>query len=106
MVRLVGPSVAAELLIEGRVFDARTAYEKGLVTRVVGSEVFKQELDETVQNVCASGIYAARSHKRQIRRLMADNSPLSREERLEVYKFVETDEYHRGIEAFLAKGGR
>ena len=36
--RLVGPSVSAELLIDGRLFDARTAREKGLVTRVVEAE--------------------------------------------------------------------
>ncbi|WP_210249208.1 enoyl-CoA hydratase/isomerase family protein [Methylobacterium sp. WL2] len=64
--RLVGPSVTAELLIEGRLFDARTAYEKGLVSRVVGNDDFEREVAAAVENICASGILAARSHKRQI----------------------------------------
>lgn len=106
VVRLVGPAVAAELLIEGRTFDARTAYEKGLITRAVDSEVFQDEVDRTVENVCRSGVFAARSHKRQIRRLVVDPSPVSFEERLEVYRFVETEDYHQGIKAFLARSDR
>src|SRR6476661_6645937 len=35
LVRLVGPSVALEILLEGRIFDAAEAKEKRLVTRVV-----------------------------------------------------------------------
>src|SRR6185437_16808225 len=35
LVRLAGPSVALEILLEGRIFDAAEAKEKGLVTRVV-----------------------------------------------------------------------
>lgn len=104
--RLVGPSVSAELLIEGRLFDARTAYEKGLVSRVVEAEDFEGAIAETVENICASGILAARSHKRQIRRLMRDAAPVTRAERMEVYGFAENEEYRRGVEAFLAKAGR
>ena len=104
--RLVGPSVSAELLIEGRLFDARTAREKGLVTRVVEAEDFEAAIAETVENICASGILAARSHKRQIRRLMRDAAPVTSAERMEVYGFAESDEYRRGVEAFLAKATR
>lgn len=106
LVRLVGASTAAELLLEGRILDARVAYEKGLVTRVVGKDLFQQEVDRTIENIRRSGIFAARSHKRQIRRLMEDASAVSLEERMEVYKFVDTDDYHRGVEAFLAKADR
>lgn len=104
LVRLVGPSVAAELLIEGRIFDAQEAHEKGIVARVVSPDCFQQEVDHCIENIRQSGSFAARSHKRQIRRLMTDASPVSTEERMEVYKFVETADYHRGIETFLAKG--
>lgn len=106
LVRVVGPSVAAELLIEGRVLDAQTAYEKGLVTRVVGSGALQGAVEETAGNVLRSGSFAARSHKRQIRRLAVDPSPVSLEERMEVYRFVDTEEYHQGIKAFLAKADR
>ena len=35
LVRLAGPAVALEILLEGRIFDAAEAKDKGLVTRVV-----------------------------------------------------------------------
>ena len=35
LLRLVGPGVAAELLLEGRLFDAHEAAARGLVTRAV-----------------------------------------------------------------------
>ncbi|MHB2206498.1 hypothetical protein [Methylobacterium sp. CM6257] len=59
-----------------------------------------------VENICASDILAARSHKRQIQRLMQDAAPVTRAERMEVYGFAENGEYRRGVEAFLAKAGR
>lgn len=104
--RLVGPSVTAELLIEGRILDAPTACQKGLVTRVAGPDDFEEEVAATTKNIRASGVLAARSHKRQIRRLMEDASPVSRDERMDVYRFADSEEYHRGVAAFLAKADR
>ncbi|WP_407525832.1 enoyl-CoA hydratase/isomerase family protein [Methylobacterium oryzisoli] len=104
--RLVGPSVAAELLIEGRILDARTACAKGLITRVAGKGEFEAEVAATTKNICASGILAARSHKRQIRRLMEDASPVTAAERMDVYRFADSEEYRRGVSAFLAKTDR
>ncbi|MDP4003967.1 enoyl-CoA hydratase/isomerase family protein [Methylobacterium sp. NEAU K] len=104
--RLVGPSVTAELLIEGRLFDARTACEKGLVSRVVEEDDFERAVAATVENICASGILAARSHKRQIQRLMRDATAVTSAERMEVYSFAESEEYQHGVAAFLAKTDR
>ncbi|MCB4806175.1 enoyl-CoA hydratase/carnithine racemase [Methylobacterium brachiatum] len=104
--KLVGPAVTAELLIEGRLFDAQTAHEKGLVSRVVQTEAFERATIETVENICASGIRAARSHKQQIRRLMQDATAVTRAERMEVYSFADSEEYKRGVEAFLTKARR
>lgn len=94
--RLVGPATTAELLLEGRIYNASVAYEKGLVTRVVPCEQFEIAVDETVRNIAMSGVFAARAHKRQIRRLMLDVSPVSLEERMRDYAFVDTDEYRVG----------
>ena len=104
--RLVGPSVAAELLIEGRILDARTAYEKGLVSQVVRQGDFEEAVAVSTGNVCASGILAARSHKRQIRRLMRDATPVTLTERMEIYGFAESEEYRRGVATFLARADR
>jgi hypothetical protein len=37
---------------------------------------------------------------------MQDASAVSREERMDVYRFAESEEYHRGVAAFLAKANR
>ena len=53
LVRLVGPGVALEILLEGRIFDAGEAKEKGLVTRVVPDD-----------RVAAEARATARAHRR------------------------------------------
>ena len=37
---------------------------------------------------------------------MRDAAPVTRAERMEVYGFAESEEYRRGVEAFLAKAAR
>ena len=54
LVRLVGESVALEILLEGRVFDAAEAKDKGLVTRVVPDD-----------QVAAEARATARAHRRR-----------------------------------------
>jgi len=57
LVRLAGPAVALEILLEGRIFDAAEAKDKGLVTRIVpdaevATDVRHADLDRPA---CASG---------------------------------------------------
>lgn len=99
--RLAGPTAAAELLLEGRIYSSREAYEKGIVTRVVPDDGLENEIADTVRNIAQSGLAAARSHKHQIRRLTIDSTPVSTEERMRIYEFAETDEYRQGYRAFL-----
>lgn len=101
--RLVGPATLAELLIQGRVYDAQRAYEKGLVTQVAPVGHFEAELEEIVVGICRSSIGAARSHKQQIRRLTLDPSSVSLEERMQHYVFAETQEYRDGLRGFIEK---
>lgn len=103
LVRWVGPAVAAELLIEGRIFDAQEACRKGLVARVVEDECLDEAVETTVRNITASGAWASRSHKRQIRRIALDPTPVTLEERMREYAFAETEEYRSGYRRFLAK---
>jgi enoyl-CoA hydratase/carnithine racemase len=103
--RLVGPTTTAELLIEGCTYDADLAREKGIVTRVFSSERFESAVAESVKNINQCGAMATRIHKRQIRRLMVDASPVSLEERMRDYAFADTDEYRQGRLRFLGPVG-
>lgn len=99
---LVGPSVALELLLEGRTFLAPEALAKGLVGRVVPLAEFDAEVRKTVSRVCKGAPLSARRHKRFVRRL-SEPAPLSAEEIAEGFACFDTEDYQTGYRAFLDK---
>ena len=102
LVRLVGPTVALEILLEGRVFDAAEALAKGLVTRVVPDALVAVEAQAAAQRIAEGAPLAARWHKRFARRL-ADPRPLTATEHDECFDCFDTDDFREGYAAFLAK---
>jgi enoyl-CoA hydratase/carnithine racemase len=102
VLRLVGPAVAREILLEGRLLNAAEAYAKGLVTRVVADEALEQEAQATAQRIAAGAPLVARWHKQWIARLM-DGRPLSLEEKRASFAFLDTADYAEGLAAFLEK---
>jgi enoyl-CoA hydratase/carnithine racemase len=51
MLRAAGPNVALEMLLEGRIWGAREAYEKGLVNRVVSDAGVTEEAYATARRI-------------------------------------------------------
>jgi enoyl-CoA hydratase/carnithine racemase len=102
LVRLVGPAVALEILLEGRIFDAAEAKEKGLVTRVVPDEQVADEARATAERIAEGAPLAARWHKKFARRL-ADPRPLTEAEMDECFDCFDTEDFRIGYRAFLAK---
>ena len=102
LMRLVGPSVALEILLEGRIFDAAEAKDKGLVTRVVADDSVAAEARATAERIADGAPLAARWHKRFARRL-ADPRPLAAEELDECFDCFDTEDFRIGYAAFLAK---
>jgi enoyl-CoA hydratase/carnithine racemase len=100
--RLVGPAAALEILLEGRVFGAAEAREKGLVTRVVADDQVEAEAYETARRIAAGAPLVARWHKRFLARL-EDPAPLSAAELEEGYDCYDTEDFRIGTRAFLAK---
>ncbi len=100
--RLVGPAVALEILLEGRVFGAEEAREKGLVNRVVPDDKAEAEGFETARRIAAGAPLVARWHKRFLRRL-EDPAPLSEVELDEGYDCYGTEDFQIGYRAFLEK---
>lgn len=103
LLRLVGPGVAAELLIEGRLLTAPEAATRGLITRSVPVAEFEHELRDAVQRISAGSPRAARENKDGIRRLMASGCSYTEHELDESFHFLESDDYHEGVRAFLGK---
>jgi enoyl-CoA hydratase len=102
LVRLVGPAVALEILLEGRIFGSAEAREKGLVTRVVPDNHVAAEARATAERVADGAPLVARWHKKFARRL-ADPRPISRAEHDECFDCFDTEDFRIGYAAFLAK---
>ena len=102
LVRLVGPAVALEILLEGRIFDAAEAKEKGLVTRVVPDDGVAAEVRVAAERIADGAPLVARWHKKFARRL-AERTPLTGDELDECFDCFDTEDFRIGYAAFLAK---
>ena len=99
---LVGRSAALEILLEGRVFDAVEAKEKGLVNRVVPDDQVESEAMGAARRIADGAPLVARWHKKFARRLGIPRA-LTGRERAEAYACFDTEDYAEGVAAFLAK---
>jgi enoyl-CoA hydratase/carnithine racemase len=99
---LVGRAATLEILLEGRVFGAGEAKDKGLVTRIVPDAEVEKEAMATAQRIAAGAPLAARWHKQFLRRL-DDPAPLTSAELDEGFACFDTEDFQIGYRSFLAK---
>ncbi len=102
LVHVVGRATALEIALEGRVYTAREAYEKGMINHVVPEEALEEEAYASARRIAEGAPLAARWHRQAIRRF-ASSAPLSAAEIAESYAYADTEDYHEGYRAFLAK---
>ena len=102
LIGLAGRATALEILLEGRVFGAAEAKEKGLVTRVVPDQRVEEEAISAAHRIAEGAPLVARWHKKFARRL-ADPRPLTEEEYDEGFACFGTEDFRIGYQAFLAK---
>ena len=102
LVRLVGPAIVAEIVLEGRVFGATEAMDKGLVTRVVADSDVEVEAYAAARRIAAGAPLVARWHKQFLRRL-GDPRPLTETEADESFACFGTEDFATGYRAFLTK---
>ncbi|HEX7891795.1 MAG TPA: enoyl-CoA hydratase-related protein [Ramlibacter sp.] len=102
LVRVAGPQVALELLLEGRVIGAAEARAKGVVSRVVPASEFDGELERTVARITAGAPLSARWHKKFVRRLQEARA-LTASELEEGYACFDTEDFTEGWRSFQAK---
>ncbi len=100
---LAGRAVVLELLIEGRVWDACEALDKGLLTRVVADAALREEVYATARRIAEGAPLVARWHKRLVRRLTPHPAPLSEAEIDENFAYFNTEDYRIGYDAFINK---
>jgi enoyl-CoA hydratase/carnithine racemase len=102
LILLAGEANALEILLEGRVFDAAEAKDKGLVTRVVADDEVENEAKATARRIADGAPLVARWHKKFARRLR-NTSPLTEAEYLEGFDCFGTEDFQIGYKAFLGK---
>lgn len=102
LLKLAGPAVMKEILLEGRILNAVEAYAKGLVTRVMPDAQVEDEAYATARRICAGAPLVAGWHKQWIRRL-SDGRPLDDAEKAASFAFLETEDYKEGLAAFFEK---
>lgn len=100
---LTGRAVALEILVEGRVWGAREASEKGLLTRVVPDAVLLEEAYSSARRIAEGAPLVNRWHKRFVRRLAPQPEPLTEAEIEENFAYFTTEDYRIGMQAFAEK---
>jgi enoyl-CoA hydratase/carnithine racemase len=102
IIRLVGTGVASEMLIEGRIFSGREAYEKGLLSRVVADADVEREAMALARRISEGAPLSARFHKAAIRRLRGP-LPITEADERAASDFMETEDFRNACQAFIAK---
>lgn len=100
---LVGPGLAAELLLTGRLLDGTEGCAKGLVQRAVSRDHFEAVMAECVRGILAGSPAAARQNKAQLRMLFERAPRYSAQELEASFAFLDSADYREGVAAFLAK---
>jgi enoyl-CoA hydratase/carnithine racemase len=103
LLTLVGPGVASELLLAGRVFTGSEAQACGLVQRAVARDDHERVLEDTVRAIVAGSPVAARQNKAQIRGLVDGGFAYTQEQLEASFGFLDSADYREGVAAFLAK---
>jgi enoyl-CoA hydratase/carnithine racemase len=99
----LGETVAADLLLTGRLLDAREAQGNGIVSRTVPALEFEQRVAETVHAISAGSPLAARRNKAQIRLLVERGMHYTAHDLDASFDFLDSADYREGIAAFVAR---
>lgn len=102
IIQLVGTGVAAEMLIEGRIFDGREAYEKGLLSRLVADDQVEVQAAALAVRIAEGAPLAARFHKAALQRLRG-GLPITAAEDAAASGFVSTQDFQDAVRAFRNK---
>jgi enoyl-CoA hydratase/carnithine racemase len=98
---LVGKAATLEILLEGRVFDAAEAKDKGLIQRI--AEDVHGEARRTAERIAKGAPLAARMNKKLVQRLAPPVDPLTNEELREAFACLASQDYREGVQSFLDK---
>lgn len=100
LLQLVGRAVTLEILLEGRIFGAAEALQKGLVNRIVDD--VPGEAWQTASRIARGAPIAARMNKEMVRRLTPMAAPLTEAELRAAFDYFESHDHREGVSTFIA----
>ena len=100
---LIGPARLKEIMFTGRFFDAAEAAAVGLVNRIVDADRIDAAVRELAQIIAANAPLTIKASKEMVRRLQARRRIASQEGHDLIAMCYTSDDFHEGVEAFLAK---
>lgn len=100
---LIGPARLKEIMFTGRFFDAAEAAAVGLVNRIVDADRIDAAVRELAQVIAANAPLTIKASKEMVRRLQARRRLASQEGHDLIAMCYTSDDFHEGVEAFLAK---
>ncbi|HXA46967.1 MAG TPA: enoyl-CoA hydratase-related protein [Burkholderiaceae bacterium] len=101
LLQLIGKARTLEILLEGRVFDAVEAKDKGLLQRI--ADDVHSAAAASATRIAAGAPLAAQTNKAMIRRLTPTVAPLDQQELQAAFSFLTTHDYREGVQSFLDK---
>lgn len=101
LLALAGVAATLEILLEGRVFEAAEAKDKGLIQHL--ADDVPAEALATAKRIARGAPLAARMNKQLVRRLRLSSMELNEEEMKAAFGFLESADYLEGVSSFLAK---
>lgn len=104
LTRVVGKSLAMELVLSGTMISAQRALERGLVSRVVPVEYYLDEAFALAEEIASKAPIALRLAKESVARAYSTPLELGLEyERKNFYMLFATEDQKEGMAAFLEK---
>ena len=100
---LIGPARLKEIMFTGRFFDAAEAAAIGLVNRIVDADRIDATVRALAQIIAANAPLTIKASKEMVRRLQARRRIASQEGHDLIAMCYTSDDFHEGVEAFLAK---
>jgi enoyl-CoA hydratase/carnithine racemase len=101
LLQLVGKARTLEILLEGRVFDATEAKEKGLLHRIEPDAQHAARI--CADNIAKGAPLAARANKQLVHRLTPTAEALTDAEMRTAFSVLESQDYRDGVRSFLNK---
>ena len=105
LVQLAGHSVALDLLLTGRLVDAREALHLGLVSQVIEATQVEEHTYDLAARIAGLAPLSHKAHKEIVRKVMErpDLTDLTAEEEALPFRHFDSQDFIEGRQAFLEK---